>query len=66
MLHYENVYFKLLHPNGTSEIGITFEISDVSESDDIAPVSEQPLQPFLTDISQAIPESTVVMDVLGA
>ena len=63
MLEY-NVYFKLLHPTGTSEIGVIFEIpssapdAGLSESADIAP--EQP-----TDISE-VPESTVVMDVMGA
>ena len=70
MLQYKNkiFYFKLLHPKGTAELGVIFEISsdsvsdaDISETADVPSVSEQPLS---TQISQAM-ESTV-MDFMGA
>ena len=65
MLQYKNLYFRLLSPNGTSEIGVKFELSsaDVGFSASDAGVSEQPfLTPLQTETSQSLPESSVVMD----
>ena len=65
MLEYKNLYFRLLHPNGTSEMGVIFKISsaDVGFSASDAGGSEQPFSTSLqTEISQALPEPTVVMD----
>ena len=65
MFQYKNFYFRLLSPNGTSEIGVKFELSsaDAGFSASDAGVSEQlfmtPLQP---ETSPSLPASSVVMD----
>ena len=66
MFQYKNFYFRLLSPNGTSEIGVKFELSsaeDVGFSASDAGVSEQPfLTPLQPETSPSLPASSVVMD----
>ena len=52
MFQYKNLYFRLLSPNGTSEIGVKFELS----SADVA--SEQPFLtlPQTDSSSKAMPD----------